>query len=220
MAKWLCFVIVAILLIPNIGANEKRMNGKDENNMKENDMQHFNNFHHPFFADFIYRIFPKMKNYAPVALMKKYGYKGIAGKPIIFDASLSYDPNGDALKYRWDFDNDGVYDTGWLSSPKAMHVYAVPYNGFVKLEVKDEYGLADECIARVLVTNAATSSITGEVDQSQEKADGYVKIYQQYWYAQSFKPSKCGFDGIDLLIARKGIASYGMASIVISIEIF
>ena len=54
--------------------------------------------------------------------------------------------------------------------------------------------------------NTATVSTSGEVDQSQEKTDGYVKIYQQYWYAQSFKPSKCGLDGIDLLIARHGIA--------------
>ncbi|MCD6223013.1 MAG: caspase family protein, partial [Thermoplasmata archaeon] len=109
-------------------------------------------------------------------------------------------------------DNDGIYDTKWLSSPTITYAYNKPYNGFVRLQVSDGKFI-DECIARVMVTD----EIKGEVDQSQEKADGYVKIYQQYWYAQSFKPSKCGLDGIDLLIARKGIASYGMASVAVSI---
>jgi len=145
-----------------------------------------------------------MKNYAPVALMNGR-YEGIAGKAIVFDASSSYDPNGDALQYRWDFDNDGVYDTPWMASPRIRYVYHTPYNGFVRVEVSDGK-FTDECIARVFIKNTATAPITGEIDQSQEKADGYVKIYQQYWYAQGFKPSMCGLDGIDLLIARHGIA--------------
>ncbi len=53
-------------------------------------------------------------------------------------------------------------------------------------------------------------SSTQEIDQRQEKQDGYVRIYQQYCYAQSFKPSMCGLDGIDLLIARHGIALNGI----------
>ncbi len=61
---------------------KKRMNERYANSVKENDMQHFNDFHHSFFSDFTYCIFMKMKNYAPVALMKKYGYKGIAGKAL------------------------------------------------------------------------------------------------------------------------------------------
>ncbi|MCD6222746.1 MAG: PKD domain-containing protein, partial [Thermoplasmata archaeon] len=133
MAKWLCFVVIAILLIPNIGANEKRMNERYANSVKENDMQHFNDFHHSFFSDFIHRIFMKMKNYAPIALMKSC--EGIAGKSIVFDASSSYDANGDALQYRWDFDNDGMYDTKWLSSPTITYAYNKPYNGYVKLQV-------------------------------------------------------------------------------------
>ena len=203
MAKWLCFVVAMLLLIPNIGTNEKRMNEKDEKNMKENDMQHFNDFRQSLFFNFIYRIFVKMKNYAPVALTNG-NYEGRISEPIIFDGSASYDANGDVLQYRWDFDNDGIYDTPWMTSPEAMHVYHSPYNGFVRLEVKDEHGLTDECIARVIIKDAAT----GDIDQKQEKADGYVKIYGDKKYAQSFKPSMVGFEGFDILVERKGIAGY------------
>ena len=117
MAKWLCFAIVVILLIPATGANEKRMNEKDENSMNGNGMQHFNDFHHSFFSDFIHKFLIKMKNYAPVALING-SYEGRIGEPIIFDASSSYDPNGDRIYYRWDFNNDGTYDTKWLRSAK------------------------------------------------------------------------------------------------------
>ncbi|MCD6223048.1 MAG: PKD domain-containing protein, partial [Thermoplasmata archaeon] len=215
MAKWLCFAIVVLLLnmgvldmgILNIGtldlvASEKisgkGMDEKIMDEMTKNSMQHFGS---NFFSSFIHRIIIKMKNYAPVALMKSC--EGIVGKSIVFDASSSYDVNGDALQYRWDFDNDGVYDTPWMALPRIAHTYSMPYNGFVRLQVSDGK-FTDECIARVMVTDAAK----GDVDQSQEKADDFVKIYGDKKYAQSFKPSMIGFEGFDILIERKGVASY------------
>jgi len=197
MAKWLCFVVATLFLVP-IGIN--RINEKtiisNERNVECNDAIHL------FTSDI--RFIIKMKNYPPVALTNG-SYEGIIGKEIVFDASSSYDPNGGALQYRWDFDNDGVYDTPWLRKAKVKHVYYEPYDGYVKLQVKDEYDAIDECVARVIVKNDIQT--TGEVDQKQEKVDGYVRVYEDKFFAQSFKPSKCGLDGIDLLVARKGIVS-------------
>jgi hypothetical protein len=66
-------------------------------------------------------------------------YEACAGESITFDGSGSYDPDPyDTLEYRWDFDSDGNYDTGWSSSP--THTWLVPYTGIVTLEVRDLYG--------------------------------------------------------------------------------
>ena len=213
MAKLLFFIIAILFLFP-YGINEEKEVEKNvsidnfNGNMQFDSYysSHANNPFHSIISDFIYRIFIKMKNYPPVALMKEYCYEGIVGKAIVFDASSSYDPNGDALQYRWDFNNDGVWDTKWLTIPKVKHVYEDVYDGYGKLQVSDGKA-TDECLFIVVIKNAATAPITGEVDQSQENMDGYVKIYGTYRYAQTFIPSKLMLKGIDIYVARKGFAS-------------
>ncbi|UCE37983.1 MAG: right-handed parallel beta-helix repeat-containing protein [Thermoplasmata archaeon] len=64
-------------------------------------------------------------------------YSGFEGSAISFDASLSYDPDGDPLQYRWDFDNDGIWDTNWSSSPFENYTWSDNYFGDVILEVTD-----------------------------------------------------------------------------------
>jgi len=87
-------------------------------------------------------------------------YTGYEGSPITFDGSGSSDPDGDSLMYRWDFDNDGLWDTEWSSSPYASHTWSDDYTGTVVLQVCDSRAagaLLDGATASITVNNIAPS---------------------------------------------------------------
>ncbi|MCL6583859.1 MAG: DUF1566 domain-containing protein [bacterium] len=75
-------------------------------------------------------------NRAPVANAGG-SYAGAAGSALTLEASGSIDPDGDVLSYRWDFDDDGRWDTDWLSSPLIQHTWPDNWSGTVRLEVSD-----------------------------------------------------------------------------------
>ena len=57
---------------------------------------------------------------------------------ITLDASPSFDEDGDSLEYRWDWQSDGEYDTGWSTDPMASTSYAVGGATYViRLQVRD-----------------------------------------------------------------------------------
>jgi len=77
-----------------------------------------------------------------------------ASQAVIFDAKESYDPNGYIKVYRWDFENDGIWD---IEGDVIMvtHSYNVSGTYTVKLEVEDDHG----------ATNYTTKDITVEAGE-------------------------------------------------------
>ncbi len=73
--------------------------------------------------------------------------------PIIMDASASSDPEnpGTPMQYRWDWNNDQVWDTEWLSDPKTEHVFNTEYIHFVRLQIRSQRGLLKETVLKILV---------------------------------------------------------------------
>ncbi|TET37752.1 MAG: hypothetical protein E3J72_05115 [Planctomycetota bacterium] len=62
---------------------------------------------------------------------------------ITFDATQSSDAqeDGSVLLYRWDFNNDGTYDTIWTNNRIASHQYSTNGLQLARLEVRDSLGL-------------------------------------------------------------------------------
>lgn len=101
-------------------------------------------------------------------------YTADEGTAILFDASGSSDPDGHPLLYRWDFDNNGTWDTGWSSYPKATHVWCDDHTGKVKLEVWEglatDEQLRDTDTADVTVSNVVPAVNAGP-DQTVDEGD-------------------------------------------------
>jgi PKD repeat protein len=85
-------------------------------------------------------------------------YQAFEGATITFDARGSYDPdNGPANPvYRWDFQNDGTWDTQWSQSPMATCTWGDDYSGVAVLQVSDG-DLNDTDTATVTVFNVLPS---------------------------------------------------------------
>lgn len=75
------------------------------------------------------------------------------GETLDFDASDSSDSDSpdENLKYRWDFQGDGEWDTPWLDKEKMNHSYFSSGNHTVKLMVKDNGGLKDNYTKEVRI---------------------------------------------------------------------
>jgi hypothetical protein len=65
-------------------------------------------------------------------------YEVDEGTDILLDAGGSFDPNGDSLKYRWDLNADGAWDTGWSAiSSVPMTCGDGPYETDITMQVSD-----------------------------------------------------------------------------------
>ncbi|MDH3600694.1 MAG: OmpA family protein [Candidatus Tectomicrobia bacterium] len=100
---------------------------------------------------------------------------------LTFDASTSSDPDGDALKYQWDF-GDGT--TSDFTFPIATHRYADPGLYTVMLMVEDDKGATAEAMQQVSIERAvslrgALLFDTGKADLTPAAEDILSPLLQQ-----------------------------------------
>lgn len=81
-------------------------------------------------------------------------YQVNQGQAFALDASQSIDPEGSPLAYRWDVNDDGLWEINWTDNPTVIYTFARAGDYTVRLEVSD--GLA--------ITSTTTSaSVTAKV---------------------------------------------------------
>jgi len=87
-------------------------------------------------------------------------YEGFVGQKILIDASRSFDKNSDPLKFRFDFDGDGNWDTDWQDSPKVEKVFDKEFEGTLKVEVSD--GMLSDIAQTQIKIKTLPASISGD----------------------------------------------------------
>jgi len=131
---------------------------------------------------------PTTGNKAPTA--KAGGpYIGYVNGTVTFNASKSTDTDGRIVGYRWDWTNDGTWDTDWLTSPTTTHVYTRTGNYVVKLQVKDNGSATDDDTANVTIKALP-------VIYASQRALDFLQITFGLQFATSFYATDTNNDGI------------------------
>lgn len=96
-------------------------------------------------------------------------YSAYVGMEVILIATGSYDQDeGDTLEYYWDFDNNGVWDSGPLTIPIEKHIWNNEYQGEVVVLVTDGE-LNDTASANVsIVALVVDAGIDRNINEGEE----------------------------------------------------
>jgi subtilisin family serine protease len=109
---------------------------------------------------------PEPDNQAPVAALEA----ALRPTSVVFDASASADPDGDAVEYRFDFDYDGRWDTEWLAEPSATAELSVydEEKSSARVAVRDSSGLRSGALVALDLTEIPEPA--GDVGNSERDA--------------------------------------------------
>ena len=100
-------------------------------------------------------------NTPPQAVFTIFPDTGTVSTTFLFDASDSRDEHDEIndLRFRWDFENDGNWDTDFQANFQIEHIYQEIGNYTVKMEVRDQRNAADTASNTLTVIKPNTKPV-------------------------------------------------------------
>ena len=93
-------------------------------------------------------------NQSPIA---DFTWELVSGNEVRFDASTSHDPDGHIVSYKWDFNNDGLWDRV-SSTPVITHTFPHRLACRTELMVVDDQGQTDTIVRTPYLPAAAPTA--------------------------------------------------------------
>jgi len=116
-----------------------------------------------------------------------------------FDASGCADNEDQtsALQVRWDWENDGLWDTDYTTTKTETHQYSTEGTKTIALEVRDTGSLTDKISRQVLIDDGGGDHETGTMTGNNGRIYKTVKIGNQWWMAENLRETHyCNGDTI------------------------
>gem|GEM_PF-1252093 len=97
----------------------------------------------------------------PIARFDINSHVAYAGRIVTFDATHSSDPDGEALslQVRWDFEDDGIWDTGYSFEKRLNWSFQGSGNHRIRLEVKNQDNLTSQVVDSVKIFGPFPDSV-------------------------------------------------------------
>ncbi len=127
-------------------------------------------------------------NTPPVALFTISPDNGDTDTEFIFDASGCSDKEdlSEDLQIRWDWEDDGEWDTEFSVEKTINHQFSKAGNFTVSLEVKDRDGLTTITSKNIEVSNDIGKNPDGYFTDPRDSIEyGYINIGDQIWMAEN-----------------------------------
>ncbi|MEP0814802.1 MAG: PKD domain-containing protein [bacterium] len=139
-------------------------------------------------AEFPFTISVENYNSRPIAVLGLYPSFGPAPLSVMVDATGSNDPDGTIVRYQFDLDGDGLYETDNGNIGLLQHTYDTPGTNYVSLRVTDGEGATDATSKKLTVqtfTGGNKQPVASLVSSAQE---GNAPLTVSFDASGSFDP--------------------------------
>lgn len=127
----------------------------------------------------------------PIAVLQVYPPKGDSTTLFEINAEGSYDDVSlkPTLEFRWDFDDNGIWDTDFESNAVIVRYFPIPSTYQIAVQVRDQDGLISLATDSIVVfgQNKEVSTLTDSRDGQTYRT---VRIDKRWWMAESLRFGK------------------------------